>query len=222
MNSDCAKVMAYRNNQLENDFRQAERHLKLDREAKDDFYKMKNDLLHSRAGGIFTTEFLITPNGLATAQIAGTIKMMCEKLNDVLEFIVPEGKGGAYAVKKVVDYTGDVIETVKNGGSTRQALKMAFKHMFFSHKVVKVQKTVMTVWNFADNINEIFGMEKEQKELVEEVEIQIKHLDQAIQEYEKDINLTSKRLMMLNQMKANFDQYIRSYCRPGMRLQSLP
>lgn len=220
MINDCAKLIAYRNNQLENDFRRAERHLKLDREAKEDFYKMKNDLMDSRAGGIFSMKFVISPNGLATGQIAGSIKMMCEKVNDVLEFVVPEGKGGAYAVKKGVDYAGDVIESVKNGVSPYNAFKLAFKHTLFKGKAEKVQKSVMAVWNFADNMKEIVHMEDEQKELIEEVKRQVEHLDKAIQDYEKDINLTSKKLMMLGQLKDQYDQYIRINCRQKVRLLS--
>jgi hypothetical protein len=220
MINDCAKIIAYRNNQLENDFRKTERRLKLDREAKEDFYKMKNDLMNSRAGGIFSMNFVISPNGLATARIAGTIKMMCEKFNDVLEFVVPEGKGGAYAVKKGVDYAGDVIESVKNGVSPLSAFKLAFKHVLFKGKAEKVQKSVMAVWNFADNMKEIVQMEDEQKELIEEVKRQVEHLDKAIQDYEKDINLNSKRLMMLNQLKDQYDQYIRINCRSRTRLLS--
>jgi hypothetical protein len=213
MNPDCARVIAYRNNQLENDFRSAERHLKLDRESIDYFYKIKSEMLNSRDGGIFSLNFVMSKGGLATAQAAGAIKLICEKFNDTLEFVVPEGKGAAYAVKKWVDISGEIVDILKSGGDTKTAFKIAFKHALFQGKAEKVQKTVMMVWNFADNMKEIVDMEEEQKKLIEEVKTQMEHLDHAIQDYNKDINLTSKKLMMLQKMKEDFDYYIRNNCR---------
>jgi hypothetical protein len=221
MNNDCAKIKAYRDNQLENDFRKAEKRLKLDREAKEDLYKIKKDLLNSSDGGVFSMNFVISRNGLVTAQLAGSLKMICEKLNDVLGFALPEAKGGAYAVKKVVDYTGYLIDTIKNGHvSTINAFEIAFKKIRPEGKVKIVQETVMMVWKFADNMKDIIHMEDEQKELIAEVKRQVENLDRAVQTYEKDINLTSKRLMMLEQIKENINQYIRGNCQPGGRTRS--
>jgi hypothetical protein len=221
MNSDCAKIKAYRDNQLENDFRKAEKRLKLDREAKEDLYKIKNDLLNSSDGGIlsiFSMNFVMSKNGLATAQLAGSLKMICDKLNGVLGLALPEAKGGWYLIKEGTDYAGYFVDAIKSGHvSTINAMEIAFKKLRPKGKVKMLEESVMSVWKFADNMKEIVYMEDEQKELIAEVKRQVENLDRAVQVYEKDINLTSKRMMMLEQMKANINFYLRNKCQSEAR-----
>jgi hypothetical protein len=206
MNIDCAKIISYRNNQLENDFRRAERHLKLDQEGKKDLLKMRRDLLND-------TKYVTSHGALITGQLAGSIKLICEKFNDTLEFVVPEGKGISYSIKKGLDVTSDIIDQIKKGGDLESAFKAGFKNVLFNGKAKKIQNSITMVWDFADNIKEISEMEEDQKKLIEEVKTQLEHLDHAVQEYEKDINLTSKRLLFLEGTKENFDRYIRENCR---------
>jgi hypothetical protein len=206
MENDCSKIISYRYNQLDNDFRKGERHLNLDREAKNDLLKMRKDLLDS-------TKYATSHGALVTGQIAASIKLICEKFNDTLEFVVPEGKGISYTIKKGLDITSDVVDQIKKGGDLESAIKAGFKHVLFKGKVIQIQKSVTMVWDFADNIKEIVTMEDEQRDLIEEVKRQLDHLDRAVQDYEKDINLTSKRLLFLENTKENMDKYIRDNCR---------
>lgn len=214
MEDICSKINSYRYGRLENEFRKAEGLLKLNQDMKNDLLKMRKDLLDSNDGGIgiYSLRFATSKGALATGEIAACLKLICEKFNDTLEFIVPEEEGAAFMIKQGLDIAGDVIDQLKSGGELMPVIKTGFKHILFNGKAKQIQRSVMMVWDFADNLKEIVTMQGEQKELIEEVNHQLDHLDRMVQKYENEVNVMSKRLLLLNSIKEKLDRYYNANC----------